>query len=565
MPSDDTNLIDAVTEAFGLAVADERLRDASGISARPDPLRKLLDDDFTETLWEYEFSRLDPEVPGSLHPKQTEALESDKKHRLLFWGNQSGKTTWGAVDTILFGLGRHPYRQWTEPPIRSWASALSWELWENILLPELLTWIPPSRIIRAPEPYVHSSNRLIEYRADNGTVSRIWGKSAEQGPGKYQSARIHDVWLDEEHPEPVWDELLPRLLRFGGTTKTTATPLKGLTWLYWRLYEAWQKGEDPNLYITHAGIADNPSIQPEEIEDLKRQLRHNPALLAARLYGKFAKATGLALNFDPEKHFEDWTDEELQKNIEKKRLRPFAGIDFGHWRFACVLLASDQAQGILTIDEVFSQRETLSERAEQLDALFTYYNCPPNMRVWGDSANPQDILEINQAFKRMEAPWRVVPVSKKSMEGKTYRRGSVDRLNDLFARNALKIRRGIGGDRPRDKRKAMVWRLGLSTASDGHAVRGSRLLWEMNNWCYPEKKEDRAQGQDPDDDTADGADAIAGWRYAILEALRPAKPKAEDEKPDRNRDTGLEEYLKRHERIQNRPVRSTVAINHPRF
>lgn len=204
-----------------------------------DPVARLMDPNFTQPIWEYEGSRLGtPFLPGKFHPKQVLQLESEAKHRMAFWGNQAGKSTLGAVDQVLTGLGRHPVNRfrWT-PPIVQWASALTWELWENILLPELLTWIPPWRIIKAPEPYQHSLNRHIVFRADNGTVSRITGKAAEQGRMKYQSARVHQIWFDEEHPQEIWDECQPRLLRYNGRTMSTLTPIKGLTWMFHRIYE----------------------------------------------------------------------------------------------------------------------------------------------------------------------------------------------------------------------------------------------------------------------------------------------------------------------------------------
>ena len=113
-----------------------------------DPLRVLMDPDH-EGPWEYEDSKTDLVIPGSLHPKQKEALLNSSRFRWLFWANQSGKTTLGAIDIALTALGRHPNQSW-EPPVLLWASALTWDLWENILLPELLTWIPPDRIVDAP-------------------------------------------------------------------------------------------------------------------------------------------------------------------------------------------------------------------------------------------------------------------------------------------------------------------------------------------------------------------------------------------------------------------------------
>ena len=85
----------------------------------PDPLERLLDPAFDETVWEYEDSHTGLEIPGSLHAKQTEALDRDDRHKWLFWGNQVGKTTWGAVNLALWALGRHPHQPW-EPPLTMW-------------------------------------------------------------------------------------------------------------------------------------------------------------------------------------------------------------------------------------------------------------------------------------------------------------------------------------------------------------------------------------------------------------------------------------------------------------
>ena len=264
----------------------------------PDPLERLMDPSFQEQTWEHEGSSADLEIPGMLHHQQREALEARARHKWLFWANQSGKTTYGAVNCALWALGRHPDQRW-EPPVIIWASALSWDLWETILLPELLTWIPKHRIIQAPPPNQHSTIRQIFIRADNGRISRIVGKSAEQGRQLYQSARVHVFWSDEEHPESIWDEVQPRLVRFGGLTMATMTPLLGMTWVYHRVYEPWLVGSGEDNWCSHAGLADNPSIEPEEIERVRREFAGDPAQLAARLEGRFTRPAGLAIEFDP--------------------------------------------------------------------------------------------------------------------------------------------------------------------------------------------------------------------------------------------------------------------------
>jgi hypothetical protein len=78
-----------------------------------DPLARLMDPAFNDVLWFYEKSRTEPDIPGKLHAKQLEQLHADRmyRHRWLFWGNQVGKTAFGAIDLALLCLGRHPVQK----------------------------------------------------------------------------------------------------------------------------------------------------------------------------------------------------------------------------------------------------------------------------------------------------------------------------------------------------------------------------------------------------------------------------------------------------------------------
>lgn len=514
-PRSDGLFLDLTREDDLLAHGREKLADGitrAGDEAAIDPLVRLLDPEFKKVLWEYEGSRTEQEIPGQLHAKQTEALSSDKRHRWLFWGNQAGKSTTGAIELALLALGRHPHHQRWEPGLVLWASALTWELWETVLLPELLTWIPDERIIDAPEPYKKSHKRTILVLADNGKISRIEGKSAEQGAAKYQSRRLHAVWFDEEHPEAIYNEVLPRLLRHGGITITTATPLKGLTWIHDRIYQPWKRGdpEAANHFCSHAGVADNPGIHPEEIELLKNELRHNPALLAARLHGMFMRPEGLVVsNFDPIQHTFEANDAAITTMLARGTL--YAGVDFGWWRFAFVLGLVDRAGRMHIIEELFSPRQLHRERAQSIHDLLQKYGAPKWVSIWGDAANPQDIAELNDHFSAIGSPYRVIAVG---MENKIRRVGA-SRIRDLFGRGVLRVRRGMGEE--------MTWMLGQGAGKPGTPVRGSRFRWELNNWCYPDKVEDKDQKEDPSDASADGADMMAALRYLVMSWWKPPK------------------------------------------
>ncbi len=507
------------------AAAVLRLRKLRAIRATTmafdgDPVKRLMDPAFTETSWDYDESRIGPSIPGKLHYKQVVALEHPSVHRWLFWGNQTGKTTLGAVDMALSALGRHPGQAAgfePMPPFTGWASALSWELWEKILLPELLTWIPRDRIIDAPAPHVHSTKRDIVIRADNGTESRITGKAAEQGPSKYQSARVNKVWFDEEHPKAIWDEMQPRLLRYGGRTLGTMTPVLGLTWVYSDIYEPAKLGViDPlRHWFSHAGIKDNPAITASALLELRQELANNPSQLAAREEGMFVKPIGAVYQFTMEAAGVELEGDALRAFL--KRSKCYGGVDFGKWRFAFSWGGVEKAgddEGVLTmVDEVFSQNETSAERAKKIHEQLTHYGVK-DIEIWGDCAAPDELRELNEELERLRSPYQVLPVEMKNKG----RSAGILRVESLLARRALKVRRSMGRD--------SLWFRGRTSSATGTPARGSRWVWEATNWQYPKTMDGKVQKDDPDDATADGADMMDQTRYLVMQWLGPLEEPA---------------------------------------
>lgn len=237
------------------------------------------------------------------------------------------------------------------------------------------------------------------------------------------------------------------------------------------------------------------------------------------------RAEGVSLRFEPARHYIDLTDDECRRLIaralQSKRISVFGGIDFGAWRFGFTLwVVTDDGQ-IIRVDEYFAQRlpgeASLSERALAIHEMCQRYDIPVEEKgipIWGDAANPTDILELNLAFKRgwvddrgetVTSRLRVVPVASENKLRKT----SVDRINDRLDRTVLRFRRGVSYE----------WRLGMNAGSEGTPQVGSRLMWEIENWSYPIPRPGEEQTQDPDDSTADGADCVSSMRYALMSAF----------------------------------------------
>jgi hypothetical protein len=228
------------------------------------------------------------------------------------------------------------------------------------------------------------------------------------------------------------------------------------------------------------------------------------------------KAEGVALRFDAATHGVDLSDDACRDLV--KRGRAFGGMDFGAWRFGFVLFTIDQNRVPTCIDEYFSQGESLTTRAQYIHEMCSHYGISGMMPIWGDAANPTDIREINDAFRRgwkdakgntVTSKLRVVAVA----GGDKARKTAVDRINDALDRRALRFRRVAGYE----------WFYAKNSTSEGTAKYESRLFWELDAWSYPITKAGEAQDQNPDDDTADGADMIAATRYALMSHWKGAK------------------------------------------
>lgn len=262
------------------------------------------------------------------------------------------------------------------------------------------------------------------------------------------------------------------------------------------------------------------------------------------------RAEGLALRMKAE-HVEDLTDVAARALISRatrsNSFSIFAGIDFGAWRFGFLLRVADSNGVVHQIAEYFSQKESLETRAKAIHAIYTHYGVPEGVACWGDAANPTDIMELNLAFERIGSPYRVLTVA---MANKI-RGASVERLNDLLDRNAFRYRRDVSQAVAAILAAAfkkpvgdfLSWQLGWNASGAGTAMQGSRLQWEVKHWSYPIPKEGEAQEQDPNDDTADGADLIAADRYGTMSWWSFANPvpltrKPEDVHPGINYATG---------------------------
>jgi hypothetical protein len=292
-------------------------------------------------------------------------------------------------------------------------------------------------------------------------------------------------------------------------------------------------------------IAGTPSWEGQNLETCQKQIDDwgLDAFEKEAQHDVYQRPEGLALRFRAA-HGETLDDDECKRLV--KFGQAFGGIDFGAWRFGFILRAADLHGVPHQIAEYFAQKsphQNHDVHAKAIHAICTFYGCPDRLRIWGDAANPSDITELNRAFKRIDSPFRVVAVAQQNK----IRLTSVDRMNTLLDKHALKYRNNVRTamapilatvnwqtepGQPALFRPAgefLTWLHGQSATSPGTAVKESRLIWEVKHWSYKIEKEGKAQSQDPDDHSADGADLLASDRYAIMSWWRAGH---EPEEPD---------------------------------
>ena len=252
--------------------------------------------------------------PPLVHKKQMAFHKCPKRNRWVFGGNRSGKTECGAVEVVWRARGIHPYRE--NKPTEGWVVSLTREVQRDVAQRKVLSYLKKEWIADVVMISGKSSNPaggVIDYISVHnvfGTLSRIGFKSCESGREKFQGTSLDYVWFDEEPPEDVYDECRMRVFDRKGETFGTMTPLKGLTFVYDKIYLS----SDPETWFEFMEWADNPYLDQGEAESLSASL---PAdVLESRRYGRFRTCGGLVYpEFDESVHViapfdvpEEWQD-----------------------------------------------------------------------------------------------------------------------------------------------------------------------------------------------------------------------------------------------------------------
>ena len=231
--------------------------------------------------------------------------KSTDRYRLLFGGNQSGKSRAAAFEISCWLRGEHPYRRVPSAPTQVWCISAEYSTLEAGIYRHLCDTlegpglIPDWEIERlGPKIPGHDLPSFVELKIG----SRVTFKSAKGGEDarmKFQAAAIHLISIDEEIDVAAWIELKMRTLATGGNFIISATLVESYDWIV-ELEDRADKGVK-GYFVTRLHTEKNPYLDTETVVAIKADLSKDE--LEVRYYGKSRRSIGLVYNtFSEQRH-----------------------------------------------------------------------------------------------------------------------------------------------------------------------------------------------------------------------------------------------------------------------
>jgi phage terminase large subunit-like protein len=265
---------------------------------------------------------------------------------LISGGNRSGKSHMGAQIAVAFAAGKD--EKWVQDwitlndippdlipnrPSTVWCGSLSYKDGLEYLRPKLDQFLPRG----TRKTRWNSQDRAVAILPNKG---RIVSMSCDAGREAFQGGSVSLVWLDEEPPEAVFEECILRTVDQRGKVIITATPLKGMSWMFDRFVDSPPEG----FARCQISGLDNPYISSVK---MRRAVGHlSEEAQRSRLYGDFAAQSGLIYaEFHPERHLIEL--EEIPDHWTRYR-----SIDFGTSHPFCCLWFAVAPSGLYASDEV---------------------------------------------------------------------------------------------------------------------------------------------------------------------------------------------------------------------
>ncbi len=285
---------------------------------------------------------------------------SEDRYRLLFGGNQSGKSHSAAYEITCWLRGIHPHRKVPDPPVEIWAISAEYVTLQTGIYRHLRNLIPDWEI-DIIGPRVPQQDLPGYIRLKNG--SQVSFKSAKgESREKFQAAAVHLISIDEEVQENIWTELQARTLATGGQFIISATLVDSYDWIL--QLERLADAKRPGYFVTRLNTRKNPYLDKPTVDHLAELWSEEEK--EVRLYGKSRRSVGLI--------YSNWNDKihsTKQFKIPYKWPR-WCAIDPGIRTCAVLWIAVNERNQAFAYRELYAKNVPLYEIAVMIRTLEGY-------------------------------------------------------------------------------------------------------------------------------------------------------------------------------------------------
>jgi PBSX family phage terminase large subunit len=385
-----------------------------------------------------------------LTPAQNEIAIDRHRFRVVCCGRRFGKTTLAVLEMVAKAVYKSDARIAYIAPNYQQARDIAWMELKKICKP-IANKINESRL------------EIIVNNTKGGTsvISLRGWESIETLRGQLFDFIVIDEVASMRNFESMWQEVVrPTLTDRSGEALFISTP-KGFNHFYDLFNKQGGARPDTDYKSFHFTSYSNPHIKKEEFDKAQQEL--TPDRFAQEYLADFRKAEGLVFKeFSREKHL-------FNEEVHGDKM---AGIDFGFTNPTAVIsIVKDYDATYWVTDEWYKVGKTNDEIAD-------YVVQQDYSKVYPDPASPGAIAELRK---------RGVNV-KEVIKSKTNNKSSIvtgiDKLKTLFNENRLRIHQSC-----------------------------TNLIFELENYSYPEGKQNRNESELPVDDMNHAIDAL---RYACM-------------------------------------------------
>ena len=219
-----------------------------------------------------------------------------RKNRLITAGNQSGKSTIGAVECALYALGEHPHKKIRTPNTGVIVTGQGFNTGiQQIIVPKLKQIVGSRDIVKIKN---NSQGVPIMVIWRTGSITHLM--SSEQEDDVFEGTTTGWAWIDEPVRRNIFVALKRGMLTTGGHIWLTCTPLDE-PWIYEELYIPGVSAADPDIGVFEGSSDENIHISEEEKAEFRARLTADE--IEARWYGKFRHLSGRVFkSYNPEIH-----------------------------------------------------------------------------------------------------------------------------------------------------------------------------------------------------------------------------------------------------------------------